>query len=167
MFNYLIFPHIKIYIAFGFIRSLFLKPLFKKIGFPVFIQYNCHFYYPKKIEIGNHVYINHSCDFGGNGGIKIGNYVLVGPYVFITSETHEHEDLKIPIYHQSTKKKKVVIEDDVWIGTKAVILPGLTIGKGAIIGAGAVVTKNVPPYAIVGGVPAKVIKYRNSQSISK
>jgi acetyltransferase-like isoleucine patch superfamily enzyme len=54
----------------------------------------------------------------------------------------------------------VVIEDDVWIGTRAIILHGVTIGRGAIIGAGAVVTKNVPPYAIVGGVPAKIIKFR-------
>ena len=61
----------------------------------------------------------------------------------------------------STEPQKVTIESDVWIGARVIILPGVTIGKGAILAAGAVVTKDVPDYAVVGGVPAKVLKYRN------
>jgi serine acetyltransferase len=68
---------------------------------------------------------------------------------------------------EATSKGDIIIKDDVWIGANAIILSGVTIGQGALIGAGAVVTKDVPPYAIVGGNPAKVIKYRFSEKVIK
>jgi acetyltransferase-like isoleucine patch superfamily enzyme len=86
--------------------------------------------------------------------------VMFGPNVYIFSENHGHERTDIPMIEQPTARKGVKIEDDVWIGTRATILDGITIGKGSIIAAGSIVNKDVPPYSIVAGVPAKVIKSR-------
>jgi acetyltransferase-like isoleucine patch superfamily enzyme len=91
----------------------------------------------------------------------IGNYVLIAPNVSILAISHKFSDRDIPIAKQgNTNADPVVIEDDVWIGRNAIILPGIKLGKGAIVGAGAVVTKNVPEYKIVGGVPARIIGER-------
>src|SRR5215217_2606899 len=92
---------------------------------------------------------------------SIGNYVLIAQNVSILAVTHHFKSLELPIIMQgSTEASQVIIKDDVWIGRNAIIMPGIVIEKGAIIGAGAVVTKNVPAYAIVGGVPSKIIRYR-------
>jgi acetyltransferase-like isoleucine patch superfamily enzyme len=90
----------------------------------------------------------------GGGGIEIGENVLIAAHVAITSQTH---DTGAPLYKYSSVAKKVCIEDNVWIGTHAVILPGIRIGRNAIIGAGTVVTKNVPANDIVIGIPARTI----------
>ncbi|WP_343672660.1 acyltransferase [Chitinophaga sp.] len=96
------------------------------------------------------------------GPLTIGENVMMGPEVIILTRNHKYDDLSIPMNRQKEAVvKPVEINDDVWIGTRVIILPGVTIGKGAIIGAGAVVTKSVPDYAIVGGNPAKILKYRN------
>ncbi len=79
----------------------------------------------------------------------------------IITNTHNFENCDIPMRTQGLKNISVTIEDDVWIGSRVIILPGIKIGKGSIIGAGAVVTKDVPEYSIVGGVPAKLIRSRN------
>lgn len=112
------------------------------------------------ITLGNNVYIGpHSVLFGA-GEIEIGNDVLISPNVTITSHQHTYANISKPIREQTTIFGKVVIKDDVWIGSNAVILPSITIGKGAVIGAGAVVTKNIPPFCIATGVPAEVVKKR-------
>jgi maltose O-acetyltransferase len=135
--------------------------LFQSIGQDVSFGGDVTYCNPKGIKIGHHVIINHHTELLANKArIIIGNYILIAPYVFITTSNHEYSKKNIPIYLQEETGEDVVIEDDVWIGTHAVILPGVTIGKGSIIGAGAVVTKNVPRYSIVAGVPAKVIKRR-------
>jgi acetyltransferase-like isoleucine patch superfamily enzyme len=115
---------------------------------------------PHNIEIGNHVLINTDTKIGGQNGIHIGNYVLIGYNVNLVSENHAFSNPTKPIKHQGYFGGKITIEDDVWIGANAVILPSVTIGRGAIIGANAVVTKNVKPFTIVGGIPAKKIKNR-------
>ncbi len=130
-------------------------------GKHVFFEGNLTYFSPELITIGSNVYINHNVDLiARNGTITIGNYVLVGPFTYMTTANHDYAHPDVPMYFQNYISGDIVIEDDVWIGTKAVILPGVTIGKGAIVGASAVVTKDVPPYAIVGGVPARIIKYR-------
>lgn len=117
--------------------------------------------------IGNNVLINAGGYLSGEGGLQIGNFVLIGPNVNILSAGHEFGNPDIPIQKQGLTYGKIIIEDDAWIGAGSVVLQGLTIGKGAIVGAGSVVTRDVPPYAIAIGNPARIVKYRNAQEPEK
>jgi acetyltransferase-like isoleucine patch superfamily enzyme len=112
------------------------------------------------LKMGNSSSIGAYSYIGCSGKIEIGNNVMMGPCVNIIAENHNYEDVEIPMNAQGVNNIGIKIEDDVWIGTRATILDGVHIGKGAIIAAGAVVNKPVPPYAIVGGVPAKILKLR-------
>lgn len=94
------------------------------------------------------------------GGLEIGSNVMMGPHVIITTANHVFSNLNIPMRVQGLVNKKVIIGDDVWVGANVVILPGVTIGNGSIIAAGAVVSKDVSSQVIVGGVPAREIKRR-------
>jgi acetyltransferase-like isoleucine patch superfamily enzyme len=114
-----------------------------------------------RLEIGNNVMVNHGCYLsGGEAAVSIGNDVLLAPNVTIVSDMHRYDDPNIPIRRQGFVGAQVVVEDDVWIGVNAVVLPGVRIGRGAVIGANAVVTQDVAPYTVVGGVPAQFIKLR-------
>lgn len=117
--------------------------------------------YPEWITIGRDSSLGpYVCVWAYPGArITIGENVIMGPRVFITSTNHGMSP-DMPMRQQLQTREEVVIGNDVWIGTGAVILPGVTIGDGAIIAAGAVVTKSVAPYAVVGGVPARVLKRR-------
>jgi len=112
------------------------------------------------IYIGNNVGINYGGYFGGSGGIKIGDNVLIGPKVLILSSGHEFSNFKKPVNQQPLKFGEVIIENDVWLGGGVIILPGVKIGRGCVIGAGAVVTKSLQEYAVVVGNPAKIVKFR-------
>lgn len=115
------------------------------------------------IEIGEHCLINHNNVLQAgkvNAKIKIGNYVHTGANVMIIAFNHAFDTREIPTIKQDYYDAPVVIEDDVWIGGGSIILAGVTIGKGTIVAAGAVVNRDVPPYSIVGGIPAKIIKER-------
>ncbi len=142
------------------IRALFWGIFMKQMGKGVYIMEGCKILNPQGIEIGDFSGINHHTDIGGRGGLTIGKYVMIGPYCQIITALHQTSDWKKPISVQGIYTDEVIIEDDVWIGTHVVVLPGVKVGQGAIIGAGAVVTSDVEPYSIVGGVPAKFIKYR-------
>lgn len=113
------------------------------------------------IEIGDRVFINSFCVLNGHGGLVIGNDVLIANHVSIVPANHPIDDVSQPINKQGVVALGITIENDVWIAAGARILDGIRVGKGAVVAAGAVVTKNVPPYAIVAGVPARIIKYRN------
>ena len=107
--------------------------------------------------------------------LTIGNFVSIAPgATFLLGMNHQINTITTyPLYSRfieydkkdSTSNGEIIVEDEVWIGTNALILSGLTIGKGAIIAAGSIVTKDVPPYSIYGGNPAKLIKYRFSEDI--
>ena len=115
------------------------------------------------IEIGEGCLINHNNVLQAgkvNAKIRIGNYVHTGANVMIIAFNHAFDTREKPTIKQDYYDASVIIEDDVWIGGGSIILAGVTIGKGAIIAAGAVVNKDVPPYSIVGGIPAKIIKQR-------
>ena len=115
-------------------------------------------------HIGNHSFIGpYSIMGAGNGGITIGNYVALGQMVTIHAENHRFGDPDKRIVDQGTEYKGVRIEDDCWIGTKAVILDGVTIGRGSVVGAGAVVTKSLPPFSVAVGNPARVIRMRREE----
>jgi len=116
----------------------------------------------ESLEIGDNVGINHYCFIGVRGKIKIGNNVIFGPRVSVFSENHNSENLEIPIKEQGETRKTTTIGDNVWIGANSIILAGVTIGSGAIIAAGAVLSKDVESNAIVAGVPAKHIRYRDN-----
>lgn len=92
--------------------------------------------------------------------VKIGNYVRIASEVFIITNNHKFNDPEKPIYLQGRQHRSINIGNDVWIGKRAMIMPGVNIGDGVVVAAGAVVTKNIPPYSVVGGVPAKVIGKR-------
>ena len=111
------------------------------------------------IEIGDFSELGTNCIIQSN--TTIGKNVIMGPDVKIYTRNHKFESLEIPMQYQGHTEEKVVIGNDVWIGANSVILPGVTIGDHSIVAAGSVVTKDVPSFAIVGGVPAKIIKYRN------
>tara|TARA_Y100001978_G_scaffold202688_2_gene224692 strand:+ start:187 stop:495 length:309 start_codon:yes stop_codon:yes gene_type:complete len=97
----------------------------------------------------------------GIGEIKIGKNVLIGPNSVLRSNNHNFKILQKPINQQGMSEGKIIIEDDVWIGSNVVILPNVIIGKGSIVAAGAVVTSKVKSFSIVGGVPAKEIGMRS------
>lgn len=116
-------------------------------------------------EIGDNSFIGCNAVIGAGGGIRIGSNVLIGQCVNIHSENHNFMDPERLIRDQGVTYKGVIIEDDVWIGSKATILDGVTVGCGAVVAAGAVVTRSVSPYDVVAGVPAKVIKSRIKETI--
>jgi acetyltransferase-like isoleucine patch superfamily enzyme len=119
-----------------------------RLRMPVFI------YAPERIEFGDQVDIGEFTHIRANGGIRIGSRVLIAANVTITTREHP---VALPRW-KVTKDAPIVIEDDVWIGAGAIVLPGVTIGRGSVVAAGAVVTEDVPPFTVVGGVPAKTIK---------
>lgn len=147
----------------GRARAVFWGLLLKKIGHRVDIMRGVIIMSPQNVEIGHDVLLNEYSRIGGQRGVTIGNYVQLSYNVTIISENHEYKNHSLPIKSQGYFGGPVTIGDDVWIGSNAVILPNVHIGPGAIVGANAVVTKDVQPYAIVGGVPARFIKYRFSK----
>lgn len=147
----------------AYLRANFWGLFMKKVGKGVYIMEGCKILNPQGIEIGDFSGINHHTDIGGRGGLIIGKYVMIGPYCQIITALHQTNSWEKPICQQGIYCNRVIIEDDVWIGTHAVVLPGVKIGCGAVVGAGAVVTHDVAPFSVVGGVPAKFIKYRFSQ----
>lgn len=94
------------------------------------------------------------------GGVTIGDYVIIAGGSAIIAQTHVHSNISTPIALQGEHGKGIIIEDNVWIGAEVKVLDGVTIGTGSVIGAGAVVTKDIPPFSVAVGVPAKVIKNR-------
>lgn len=114
-----------------------------------------------KINIGNNVSFNFDCYVSSyKGNITIGDNVLFGPFVVIINDNHSFNKTQL-IRDQELVSKDIVIGNDVWIGTRVIILAGTKIGDGAVIAAGAIVTKDVEPYTVVGGIPARKIKDRD------
>ena len=116
------------------------------------------------LVVGDHSNIGPYCYIGCSGHISIGNNVMISPRVSIYAENHVFDKTDATIKSQGVKKEKVVIEDDCWIASNSILLAGVTIGKGSVVAAGSVVTQDVPPYSVVAGVPARVIKNRRTDS---
>lgn len=113
-----------------------------------------------KIVIDEMVSVGTRSIIYGGGDVKIGRYSLLSNCVELISGNHVFKDPSIPIRFQGRETGKIVIGEDVWLGARVIVLPGVTIGKGSVVGAGAIVTKDVPSYSIVVGIPARVIKKR-------
>lgn len=139
------------------LRSLAVRFYLKKSG--------------KKLRVKSDAEISPNCVVGFDSelgtrcmiqsNVNIGNNVIMGPDVKIYSRNHKFDSLEIPIQKQGKNYYKTKVGNDVWLGANVIITAGCKIGNHVIIAAGSVVTKDVPDYAIVGGVPAKIIKYRN------
>lgn len=146
------------------LRMLILRPLFGSYG-SGFSFDSDGFYSYKNIHVGNNVSLGlRPILMAELSEIRIGNHVMFGPEVVVIGGGHNSTVIGRPMatVHEKTGNEDlgVVIEDDVWVGTRAIILRGVCVGRGSIVGAGALVTKSVPPYSIVGGNPATVIKFR-------
>ncbi len=163
------------------LRNLYFKRRFSGIFINNTFDTGFRVEYPKNIRISSNSYFGLDCkiyacetsfvQIGGNvsfnsnvminargrGKILIGKNVLIGPNVVLRNNNHNYENPTIPIINQGMKSGDIIIEDNVWISSNCVILPNCTIGEGSIVAAGAVVTKDIEPYSIVGGIPAKKI----------
>ena len=114
-----------------------------------------------KFEMGENSSIAHNCTFSGrNAGIFISDFVMIAPGCVFVAFDHSFESITIPMMNQGTIESPIYIEEDVWIGANCTITKGVRIGKGSIIAANSVVTKNIENFSISGGVPAKLIKSR-------
>lgn len=145
-------------VPFHHIRRFIYRVAGMKIGKGSSLHMGIRLYNPKNIFIGNDSIIGENSILDGRDVLSIGNHVALASEVMIYNSEHD-----INSFSFSPVTGKVIIEDYVFIGPRAIILPGITIGKGAVVAAGAVVTKNVAPFSIVGGVPSKEIGQRDSK----
>jgi len=156
---------LNIYKSFYF-RSLNLKKEGRNCTYKAF---SSKFICPQNMSLGDDVQLGPNTEIDATGEVSIGSGVIFAPGVIVYSRTHNFssDDLDALPFDNKIILSKVVIKDFVWVGRNVIILPGVTIGKAAVIGAGAVVSKDVPDYAIAVGNPARVVKYRNSEQIEK
>lgn len=140
------------------IRRVLAAKCFDKCGKNVNIEKGASFGTGRGISIGNCSGIGVNCSI--HGPLTIGDYVMMRPEVTILTSNHKFDRLDIPMQQQGMSIKPVVIGNDVWIGMRSIILPGVNIGNHVVVGAGSIVTKDIPDYAIVGGTPARIIKFR-------
>ncbi len=143
------------------IRAIFSELIGKQVDssfglFPPFYT-DCG----KNITVGKNVFINSGCHFQDQGGITIGDGALIGHHVVLATLNHDFSPEKRSTLHPAP----IVIGENVWIGANATVVPGVTIGNGSIIAAGAVVTKDVPENVVVGGAPAKIIKMLDMEEV--
>ena len=137
-------------------RRGILEQLLGRIGPVSIIQPPFYCTYGRNTYIGDYVYLNWSCVLLDNNEVHIGDHVMVGPFVQIYTAAHP---LEAEARNQGWEvAKPVVIEDNVWIGGGAILLPGVTVGRNAVVGAGAVVSRDVPPSTVVVGSPARVVR---------
>lgn len=131
-----------------------------RIGPKVMIWDNVQIDSPKKLVIGARSSVNRGSILNCAGGIEIGTDVLIGPNVILYSQNHAYADSEHLISEQGYICEKLTIENDVWIASNAIILPGVTVACGCVIGAGSVVTKSTKPYGVYAGTPARRIADR-------
>ena len=148
------------------LRSIYLRKAKKSLGkYGVDLKVNgkCHF--NKNVFVGDHCNFN-GMYINGNGKISIGDYFHSGIECMMISQNHNYEGDAIP-YDSTYIRKDINIGDFVWLGNRVIVMGGANIGEGAIIAAGAVVCNDVPPFAIAGGNPARIIKYRDKEHFLK
>jgi acetyltransferase-like isoleucine patch superfamily enzyme len=143
------------------LRGWHTSALLRHAGVHLRVAPGAKFFHPENVSVGNDCFIGAGARFyAWNEQITIGDHVLIAAEVLMMTRNHAYEDVETTISEQGYRNAPVVVDDDVWIGFRAIILAGVTIGKGSIVAAGAVVTRDVEPYTIVGGVPARPIRKR-------
>lgn len=153
-------PHSRFFAPFSKIRVLYFSKILNIMPYhpESKIEYKVYISDAKGVKMGLNCRINENVFIQG---ATIGNNVLIAPNVSILNKSHQHSRVDIPILEQGdSEAENPVIGDGAWLGRNVIILKGVKIGAHSIVAAGAVVVKDVPDYAIVGGVPAKIIKYR-------
>ena len=145
------------------VRGLYYKLLLKACGWATTVDRYVIIRGGRGITVGSYCVINSFTHIWGHKGVTIGNRVMIASHVAITSLTHDYTNPNMRF--APAVGAPIFIEDDVWIGAHAVIMPGVTIGRGAVVGSGAVVRDDVPPFAIVVGVPARIVRYRTAEQI--
>ncbi len=144
-----------------YLRYQLVKGLLKGCGKDVVIKNRCYFGNGERLTVGNRSQLGQGARL--NGVIDIGDDVMMGPDVVMMATSHAYGDVNIGMNQQGAGEEcPISIGDDVWVGTRAIILPGVTIGDHSIIGAGAVVTKSFPDYSIIAGNPARIVRSRIS-----
>lgn len=143
------------------LRQAIAKKLFKKCGDGFVANEGCRFNYGHKIEVGDNVSWNAGCYIDSKGGVRFGDFAMLTEYVKIFTHSHSEEN------HMERSYSGVEIGDYAKVYTNATILPGVHMGRGAIAATGAIVTKDVPDFTLVAGVPAKPMRARASQDVSK
>lgn len=142
------------------VRYWFVKQLLVSCGKSVIIKNKCYFGDGSRLSVGSFSQLGQNSRL--NGTITLGDYIMMGPDVVMMAVTHDVSDTTKPMIDHSNPsvENPIIIGNNVWIGTRVIIMPGVNIGENSIIGAGAVVTKSFPPNSIIAGVPAKLIKNR-------
>jgi acetyltransferase-like isoleucine patch superfamily enzyme len=144
------------------LRYICIHSLARSCGDNVFIGAYTFLTYLENCDIGDHVSIREFCDIGALGGLSIGSNVSIASGTVILTTEHDYRQITTSMRDAPTLLKRTSIEDDVWIGSQVGITAGVTIGRGSVIGIGAVVTKSIPPYSVAVGVPARVIDQRST-----
>ncbi len=145
------------------LRWIVFRGVLKSLGKDVVFQENMRLVCPESISIGSNCNFARDCHISGGGGVSIGSWVGFGPGVKVWSINHRFDDPDRPWLQQGHELKPVVIEDDVWLAANVFVVPGVTIGQGAIISACTVVNKSVPAYSIVTGNPGRVVGWRKKR----
>lgn len=148
----------------NYLKGLLLKSMGAKIGKRVVFYPGIWITPARNLILGDDVDLAKDVILTTRGGVTIGDRVLVGYRTQILSTDHTVPDRNDKIFHAGHNEKPVIIENDVWIGANCIITSGVTISEGSVIAAGCVVTKNIPPFSIYGGVPAKLIRKRNNNN---
>lgn len=132
----------------------------------VWLSRGCYLIAGRGVEIvvEPKAYIGHRCLFYGHGGIQIGRDALLANDVQLICGNHTFARRDLPIRAQPTEERPIILEDDVWLGASSIVLGGVTIGQGAVVAAGAVVTHSLPPYSIARGVPAQIVGVRDEDA---
>ena len=142
------------------LRTFYAKRIIAKCGKHVNIERGAMF--NADVTLGDYSDLGVKCQI--NGPVSIGNYVMMGPECIIYTQNHKIDDLSQPMQQCGFQDfKKVVIGNDVWIGSRVTILPGVHIGEGCVIGAGCVVSKDIPPYSVAVGNPVRIVKNRKEE----
>jgi acetyltransferase-like isoleucine patch superfamily enzyme len=150
--------HVLMNVPSQFLRHWVLVFFGMKIDWSSIIYMSCEIRGPYNIEVGKNTTIGHKTVLDGRGGLKIGDSVNISSEVMIWTAQHDVQSQDF-----APVKGSVIVEDFAWLCSRCIVLPGVTIGKGAVVAAGAVVTKSVEPYTVVAGVPAKYVGKRNEQ----
>ena len=144
------------------VRGFVCRGIFLKAGKRIIVEKGAYVGTGSGITIGSNAGIGENAKI--YGPVSIGDDVMMGPDVIIYTVHHRYDDTTVPMRVQGRSPvEPVTIEEDVWVGARAIIMPGVTVGRGAIVGAGAVVTSDVESMTVVGGVPARVIKHRTAE----